>query len=501
MHASSSAEEAFMATAMKPLTTYDGPTQLLIDGQWREAVSGKRFDTVNPATGEVITSVAEADKADIDLAVKAARKAFEEGPWGKMSATDRGRLISKLADLIMEHRDELAALETMDNGKPISDARNIDVPLVADCLEYYAGWANKVHGETIPVPGPFLNYTLREPMGVVGQIVAWNFPLLLAAWKVGPALATGNAIVLKPAEQTPLTALRLGELCLEAGIPAGVVNVVPGFGPTAGASLVAHPDVDKISFTGEYITGQTIMREAAGTLKRVTLELGGKSPNIVFADADLDAAVAGSMMGIFWNQGEVCSAGSRLFLQESVYDQFMDKLVGQVSKMKVGDPTDPSTQVGALISEEHLNKVLRYINSGKQEGATVRTGGDQPSKRGYFVSPTVFDGVKDSMKIAREEIFGPVLSVIRFKDVEEVAPRANNTFYGLAAAVWTRDVGKAHAMARRLKAGTVWVNTYNMISSLSPFGGYKMSGFGRDLGMHALEGYTQVKSVWVSLPS
>ena len=490
-----------MATAIKPLATYNGPTQLLIDGQWREAVSGKRFDTLNPATGEVITSVAEADKADIDLAVKAARKAFEEGPWSKTTATDRGRILSKLADLIMEHRDELAELETMDNGKPISDARNVDVPLVADCIEYYAGWANKVHGETIPVPGPFLNYTLREPIGVVGQIVAWNFPMLLAAWKLGPALATGNTVVLKPAEQTPLSALRLGELCLEAGIPPGVVNVLPGFGPTAGSALVTHPDVDKIAFTGEYITGQTIMREAAGTLKRISFELGGKSPNIIFADADLDAAVAGSLMGIFWNQGEVCCAGSRLFLQESVYDQFMDKLVGQAGKMKVGDPMDPSTQIGALISEDHLNKVLRYINIGKAEGATVRTGGDQPSKRGYFVNPTIFDGVNDSMKIAREEIFGPVLSVIRFKDMDEVVPRANNTFYGLAAAVWTRDVGKAHAMARKLKAGTVWVNTYNMISSLSPFGGYKMSGFGRELGVHALEGYTQVKSVWVSLPN
>jgi len=490
-----------MATAIKPLATYNGPTQLLIDGQWREAVSGKRFDTLNPATGEVITSVAEADKADIDLAVKAARKAFEEGPWSKTTATDRGRILSKLADLIMEHRDELAELETMDNGKPISDARNVDVPLVADCIEYYAGWANKVHGETIPVPGPFLNYTLREPIGVVGQIVAWNFPMLLAAWKLGPALATGNTVVLKPAEQTPLSALRLGELCLEAGIPPGVVNVLPGFGPTAGSALVTHPDVDKIAFTGEYITGQTIMREAAGTLKRISFELGGKSPNIIFADADLDAAVAGSLMGIFWNQGEVCCAGSRLFLQESVYDQFMDKLVGQAGKMKVGDPMDPSTQIGALISEDHLNKVLRYINIGKAEGATVRTGGDQPSKRGYFVNPTIFDGVNDSMKIAREEIFGPVLSVIRFKDMDEVVPRANNTFYGLAAAVWTRDVGKAHAMARKLKAGTVWVNTYNMISSLSPFGGYKMSGFGRELGVHALESYTQVKSVWVSLPN
>jgi aldehyde dehydrogenase (NAD+) len=490
-----------MATAIKPLATYNGPTQLLIDGQWREAVSGKRFDTLNPATGEVITSVAEADKADVDLAVKAARKAFEEGPWSKMTATDRGRVLSKLADLIMEHRDDLAELETMDNGKPISDSRNIDVPLVADCIEYYAGWANKVHGETIPVPGPFLNYTLREPIGVVGQIVAWNFPMLLAAWKLGPALATGNTVVLKPAEQTPLSALRLGELCLEAGIPPGVVNVLPGFGPTAGSALVTHPDVDKIAFTGEYITGQTIMREAAGTLKRISFELGGKSPNIVFADADLDAAVAGSLMGIFWNQGEVCCAGSRLFLQESVYDQFMDKLVGQAGKMKVGDPMDPSTQIGALISEDHLNKVLRYINIGKAEGATLRTGGDQPTKRGYFVNPTIFDGVNDSMKIAREEIFGPVLSVIRFKDMDEVVPRANNTFYGLAAAVWTRDVGKAHAMARKLKAGTVWVNTYNVISSLSPFGGYKMSGFGRELGVHALESYTQVKSVWVSLPN
>ena len=473
--------------------------KLLINGKWCNSVSGKTFDTLNPATGELLAQVAEGDAADIDLAVKAARKAFEEGPWSRISATDRGKLLYKLAELVRKHADELATLETLDTGKPISDARNIDVPIVADTIEYYAGWANKVQGETIPVSGPFFNYTLREPLGVVGGITAWNFPMLLASWKLAPALATGNTVVIKPAEQTPLTALRLGELCLVAGIPEGVVNVVPGFGPTAGAALVRHADVDKITFTGEYITGQTIMREAAGTLKRVSLELGGKSPNIVFADSNLDAAAAGSMMGIFWNHGEVCCAGSRLFIQDSVHDAFVDKLLKRTSSMKVGDPMQPDTTVGALVSEEHFNKVMRYVNAGKQEGAKLLIGGERPVNGGHFVSPTIFDEVSDEMKIAKEEIFGPVLSVIRFKDADEVIGRANNTFYGLAAAVWTRDVAKAHTLARKLKAGTVWVNTYNMISSLSPFGGYKMSGFGRENGMHALESYTQVKSVWVNL--
>lgn len=473
--------------------------KLLINGKWCNSVSGKTFDSLNPATGEVLAEVAEGDAADIDLAVKSARKAFEEGPWSRMSATDRGKLLYKLAELVRKHADELATLETLDTGKPISDARNIDVAIVADTIEYYAGWANKVQGETIPVSGPFFNYTLREPLGVVGAIAAWNFPMVLASWKMSPALATGNTVIIKPAEQTPLSALRLGELCLEAGIPEGVVNVVPGFGPTAGAALVGHRDVDKITFTGEYITGQTIMREAAGTLKRVSLELGGKSPNIVFADSNLDAAAAGSMMGIFWNQGEVCCAGSRLFIQDSVHDAFVDKLVKRTSSMKVGDPMQPDTTVGALVSEEHFNKVMRYVNAGKQEGAKMLTGGDRPMNGGNFVSPTIFDDVTDEMKIAKEEIFGPVLSVIRFKEVDEVVSRANNTAYGLAAAVWTRDVAKAHTLARKLKAGTVWVNTYNMISSLSPFGGYKMSGYGRENGMHALESYTQVKSVWVNL--
>lgn len=475
------------------------PGKLFIGGQWRDAISGKTFDTINPATGDVLTSVAEGDAADIDLAVQAARKAFDEGPWGRMSGRDRGRLLWRIGDLIEEHAEELAQLEVLDTGKPIRDARAVDIPMSADCFRYFAGWATKIQGETIPVPGPFFNYTLREPMGVVGQIIPWNFPLLMAAWKLAPALACGNTSVLKPAEQTPLTALRLGELCQEAGLPDGVVNIVPGFGPTAGAALVRHPQVDKIAFTGEYITGQEIMRNAAGTLKPVSLELGGKSPNIVFADADLDAAVKGAIMGIYFNQGEVCTAGSRLFLQAEIHDEFVQKLTERANKLRLGDPLDPQTQMGALISEEQFNKVMRYIELGQQEGAKLLAGGQRLGDKGYFVRPTVFDEVDNAMKIAQEEIFGPVVSVIPFKEVDEVTEKGNAVIYGLAAAVWTRDIKKAHTLARRLKAGTVWINTYNVFDSASPFGGYKMSGFGRELGAHALDLYTQVKSVWVDL--
>ncbi|RMG54162.1 MAG: betaine-aldehyde dehydrogenase [Acidobacteria bacterium] len=475
------------------------PGKLFIGGEWRDAVSGKTFETVNPATGDVITHVAEADAPDIDLAVQAARKAFEEGPWGRLTAHDRGRIVWRIGDLIEEHADELAELEVLDTGKPIREARYIDIPMAANCFRYYGGWTTKIEGETIPVAGPFFNYTVREPMGVVGQIIPWNFPLLMAAWKVAPALACGNTVVLKPAEQTPLSALRLGELCQEAGVPDGVVNIVPGFGPTAGAALVKHPEVNKIAFTGEVATGQEIMRNAAETLKPISLELGGKSPNIVFADADLDAAVKGAIMGIYFNQGECCAAGSRLFVQDNIHDEFMEKLVQRARTLRQGDPFDPETQIGALISEEHMNKVMGYIELGRREGAKLVAGGQRLGEKGYFVRPTVFDEVDNAMRIAQEEIFGPVVAVIPFKDVDDVVQKSNAVIYGLAAAVWTRDIKKAHTLARQLKAGTVWINTYNVLDTTSPFGGYKMSGFGRELGRYALDLYTQVKSVWVDL--
>ncbi len=477
------------------------PGKLFIDGNWVDSVSGKTFDTINPATEEVITSVAEGDRADIDLAVTAARKAFENGPWRKMDARDRGRILLKIASLIEKDSGELALLETLDNGKPISETTNADIPLVIDCFLYYAGWADKIHGETIPVRGEYFNYTMREPVGVVGQIIPWNFPFLMAAWKIAPALACGNTVILKPAEQTPLTALRLGEICQEAGLPDGVLNIVTGYGSTAGAALAEHMDVDKIAFTGGSATGRIIMQAASKNLKQITLELGGKSPNIVFADSDIDSAVDGAMTGIFFNQGEVCCAGSRLFLEKSIHDEFVEKLSNKAESMRVGNPEDTGTQMGAQVSREQFDKILGYIDIGKQEGAKLVTGGERCGEKGYFIRPTIFDAVDNNMEIAREEIFGPVVSTITFNDVSEVVKQGNLSIYGLAAAVWTRDIKKAHRLARDLKAGTVWINTYNAFDAASPFGGFKQSGFGRELGVHALELYTQVKSVWINLGS
>ncbi len=484
--------------AIKPPQVKDQP--LLIGGKWLDSVSGKTFPTVNPATGEVICQVAEGDKADIDLAVKAARKAFEEGPWRRMNASERGRLLNRLADLIERNQEELAALETLDNGKPYRDALAADLPLTIKCYRYYAGWADKIHGKTIPVEGQYFCYTRHEPVGVVGQIIPWNFPLLMQAWKWGPALACGNTLVLKPAEQTPLTALRVAQLAQEAGFPDGVINVVPGYGPTAGAALSSHMDVDKVAFTGEHTTGQIIMEAAArSNLKRVSLELGGKSPNVVFADADLDAAVEGAYFGLFFNQGQCCCAGSRLFVEEKIHEEFVERLVKKAKNQKVGDPFDLTTTQGPQVSQEQCDRILSYIEAGRKDGANLLTGGQRIGTRGYFIEPTVFTNVTDDMKIAREEIFGPVMNILRFKDVQEVVKRGNQTFYGLAAAVWTRDIKKAYTLANGLRAGTVWINCYDVFDAAAPFGGFKMSGIGRELGEYALEMYTEVKTVYVNL--
>jgi acyl-CoA reductase-like NAD-dependent aldehyde dehydrogenase len=475
--------------------------QLFINNEWRDAAGGQTLEVVNPATEDVIAEVASAEQADVDAAVAAARAALD-GPWGRMSARERGKIIWKIGELLLERADEVARLETLHNGKPIFESRQIEVPASAECFQYYAGWADKIHGETIPVKGNYLTYTLREPVGVIAAIVPWNFPLLLTSWKVAPALACGNTVIIKPASQTPLTAIALAEVAKDAGLPPGVLNVITGPGSKVGQMLVDHPGIDKIAFTGDTSTGKQIMRGSAESLKRITLELGGKSPNIVFADADLDAALRGATTGIFYGKGEVCAAGSRLLVDKSIKNEFIDKVAARAKKMAPGDPMDPKTRLGAISSKKQLETDLRYIELAKKEGAQLVAGGgraDIGTGKGYFLQPTVFDGVTSSMTIAREEIFGPVLAAIEFADVDEAIARANDSSYGLAAAVWTKDIKKAHYVARKLQAGTVWINTYNIYDTAAPFGGYKQSGFGREMSVHALEHYTQVKSVWVDL--
>jgi len=476
--------------------------QLFIAGNWRPPVSGATYATINPANEETSAQVGKGDERDVDLAVAAARKAFDSGPWPRMSAAERGRIVWKLGDLIMQNLDEMARLESLNTGKTLFDSGKVEIPFAAEVFRYYAGWATKIHGETLGLRETAFTFTLRQPIGVIGAIVPWNFPFLLASWKIAPALAAGNTVVLKPASLTPLTALRFAELTQEAGLPEGVFNVVPGPGGRAGMALVRHPGVDKVAFTGSTEVGKGIMREAAGSLKRVSLELGGKSPNIVLADADMEAALRGALTGIFYNKGEVCAAGSRLLVEQRVHDEFVGKLVERVKGLKVGDPMDKTTRMGPVVSAQQLESVLGYVEAGRRDGATLAAGGERArvgNGRGYFVQPTVFTGVTNAMRIAREEIFGPVLSVIPFKDVDDAVAQGNETFYGLAAAVWTRDVGKALRVARALRAGTVWVNAYNLFDAALPFGGFKESGFGRELGQAGLDLYTEVKSVWVDL--
>jgi acyl-CoA reductase-like NAD-dependent aldehyde dehydrogenase len=476
-------------------------TNLFIDGQFVPSASGRTFETTNPATGEKLASVAEAGREDLDRAVAAARKAFEGGPWAAMKPRQRGKILMRAADLLASRADAFGRVETLDNGKPIFESAKIDMPTAADCLSYFGESADKLYGDTFPSRNDALLMTLREPVGVVGAITPWNFPLLQAMWKIAPALALGNTVVLKPASVTPLTALMFAELLAEAGLPPGAFNVVPGPGREIGAAMAEHPGIDKISFTGETETGKTILRAAAGTLKRVSMELGGKSPNVVFADADLDAAARGAINAIFYGKGELCSAGSRLLVEASVHDALVEKVAERAKKMAPADPLDPKTRLGSLVSEKQRDTVDRYVQSGKAEGAKLVAGGNRTSVsgKGAFFEATVFDGVTPEMTIAREEIFGPVLATLTFQDEGDAISIGNRTIYGLAAAVWTRDVKKAIRTAKALKAGTVWINTYNFYDPGLPFGGFKQSGFGRERGHYALEEYTEVKSVWVDL--
>jgi phenylacetaldehyde dehydrogenase len=480
------------------------PRKLFINGQWTEAASGKTFETPNPATGQTLARIAEGDAEDIDRAVRAARNAFDDGPWGRLTPSERGRIIWRIGDLILAHAEELAQLESLDNGKPYPVALGADVPLAADMFHYMAGWATKIEGNSINISVPYMpganfhSYTLREPIGVIGQIIPWNFPLLMAAWKLAPALTTGNTVVLKPAEQTPLTALRLAGLIAEAGVPDGVVNVVSGFGETAGAALAAHPLVDKVAFTGSTEVGKLIVHAAAGNLKKVTLELGGKSPNIVFDDASPEA-VEGAANAIFFNHGQCCVAGSRLYVQEGRFDEVVEGVAQIAKSIKLGPGMESGTQMGPLVSEEQLNRVTGYLDSGRSDGATAVTGGGRWGEAGYFVEPTVLTHTSPDMKVVREEIFGPVLVAAPFQSIDDIAAVANDSEYGLGAGIWTRDISKAHALAKKLRAGTVWINCYNVFDASLPFGGYKQSGWGREMGHEVLEAYTEVKAVTAQL--